>query len=145
MVNYRRRRGQAAKVQPKFVGPYAVVEVMPNHTYRLERSGQISVQNEVCLKPYRASPGAAKDAPRPPPLFEPRRQITMRGRRRRGPKYEVVMSQIEDLVRQERLPLLTEVRPLPSASNTNPATVTSESNSGLRSAKTLHGRGSIRR
>jgi len=25
MVNYRRRRGQAAKLQPKFVGPYAVV------------------------------------------------------------------------------------------------------------------------
>jgi len=24
MVNYRRRRGQAAKLQPKFVGPYAV-------------------------------------------------------------------------------------------------------------------------
>jgi len=29
MINYRRRRGQAAKLQPKFVGPYAVVEVMP--------------------------------------------------------------------------------------------------------------------
>jgi len=43
MVNYRRHRGKAAKLQPKFVGPYAVVEVMPNHTYRLERSGQISV------------------------------------------------------------------------------------------------------
>jgi len=32
MVNYRRRRGQAAKLQPKLVGPYAVVEVMSNHT-----------------------------------------------------------------------------------------------------------------
>jgi len=39
MVIYRRRHGQAAKSQPKFVGPYAVVEVMPNHTYKLERSG----------------------------------------------------------------------------------------------------------
>ena len=63
MVNYRRRRGQAAKLQPKFVGPYAVVEVMPNHTSRLERSGQISVQNEARLKPYWASPGAAGEAP----------------------------------------------------------------------------------
>jgi len=65
MVNYRRRRGQAVKLQPKFVGPYAVVEVMPNHTYRLERSGQISVQNEVRLKPYWASPGTAGEASPP--------------------------------------------------------------------------------
>jgi len=63
MVNCRRRQGQAAKLQPKFVGPYAVVEVMPNHTYRLERSGHVSVQNEVRLKPYWASPGAAGEAP----------------------------------------------------------------------------------
>jgi len=32
------------------MGPYAVAEVMPNHTYKLERSGQVSVQNEACLK-----------------------------------------------------------------------------------------------
>jgi len=37
MVNYCRRRGQAAKLQHKFEGPYAVFEVMPNHTYKLER------------------------------------------------------------------------------------------------------------
>jgi len=70
MVNYRRRRGQAAKLQPKFVGLYAVIEVMPNHTYRLERSGQISVQNEVRLKPYWASLGAAGKAP-PPRCWSP--------------------------------------------------------------------------
>jgi len=63
MVNYRRRRGQAAKLQPKFVGPYVVVEAMPNHTYKLERSGQVFVQNEARLKPYWASPGAAGEAP----------------------------------------------------------------------------------
>jgi len=83
MVNYRRRRGQATKLQPKFVGPYVVVEAMPNHTYKLERSGQVSVQNEARLKPYWASPGAAGATP--PPLLKPRRQTTMRGRRRHGP------------------------------------------------------------
>jgi len=62
MVNYRRHRGKAAKLQPKSVGPYAVVEEMSNHTYKLERSGQVSVQNEACLKPYWASPGAAGEA-----------------------------------------------------------------------------------
>jgi len=105
MVNYRRRRGKAAKLQPKFVGPYAVVEVMPNHTYRLERSGQISVQNEARLKPYWASPGAAGEAP---PLLEPRRQAATRGRQRRGPEYEVVMPRVEDLMRREGPPPLRE-------------------------------------
>jgi len=63
MVSYRRHREQAAKLQPKFVGPYAVVEVMPNHTYKLERSGQVSIQNEARLKPYWASPDAVGEAP----------------------------------------------------------------------------------
>jgi len=80
--------GQAAKLQPKFVGPYAVVEVMPNHTYRLERLGQVSVQNEARLKPYWASPGATGEAPL---LLEPRRQTAMRVWRRRGPEYEMAM------------------------------------------------------
>jgi len=52
MVNYRRCRGQAAKLQPKFVGFYVVVTAMPNHTYKLKRSGQVSVQNKARLKPY---------------------------------------------------------------------------------------------
>jgi len=71
MVSYRRRRGQSAKFQPKFVGPYCVVEVLPNHTYRVEHSGQVSVQSEQRLKPYQASPNAARQAP---PLLEPNRQ-----------------------------------------------------------------------
>jgi len=65
MLNYRRRRGQAAKLQPKFVGPYVVVEAMSNHTYKIERSGQVSIQNEACLKPYWASPDAVEEAPPP--------------------------------------------------------------------------------
>jgi len=52
MTSHRRRRRQVAKLQPKFVGPYCVIEVMANHTYKVERSGQVSVQNEARLKPY---------------------------------------------------------------------------------------------
>jgi len=63
MTSHHRRRGQAAKLQPKFVGPYCVIEVMPNHTYKVECSGQVSVQNEARLKPYRVSPDAAGQAP----------------------------------------------------------------------------------
>jgi len=55
MVGYRRRRRQSAKFQPKFVGPYCVVEVPPNHTYCVERSGQTSVQSEQRLRLYHAS------------------------------------------------------------------------------------------
>jgi len=43
MISYRRRRGQSAKLQPKFIGPYCLVEVLPNHMYRVEHSGQVSV------------------------------------------------------------------------------------------------------
>jgi len=64
MINYSRCRGQAAKLQPKFVGPYAVVEVMPNHTDKIEHSGQVSIQNEARLKPYWVSPDAVEKAPR---------------------------------------------------------------------------------
>jgi len=70
VVNYRRRRRQAAKLQPKLVGPYAVVEVMPNHTYKLERSGQVSIQIEARLKSYWASLDAAGKAP-PPRCWSP--------------------------------------------------------------------------
>jgi len=101
MVNYRRRRGQA-KLQPELVGPYAVVEVIPNHTYKIVRSGQVSIQYEAHLKPYWASPDAPGEAPPPPPpLF----------RRRHGLKYEVVVPREEDLARNERPLPLTEVCP----------------------------------
>jgi len=118
MINYRRHRGQVAKLQPKFVGPYAVVEVMPNHMYKLERSGQVSIQNETRLKPYWASPDAAGEAP--PLLLEPRRQTTTRGRQRHRPEYEVVAPRAEDLVKEERPLPLTEVRPPPPAPDLTP-------------------------
>jgi len=66
-----------AKLQQKFVGPYCVIEVMPNHTYKVDHSGQVSVQNKAHLKPYRVSPDAAGQAP---PLLESARGPTMRGR-----------------------------------------------------------------
>jgi len=59
------------------VGPYCIIEVLANHTYRVERSGQISVQSEKRLKPYWASPGAVGQAP---PLLEPARRPTGGGR-----------------------------------------------------------------
>jgi len=94
MVSYCRRRGQSAKLQPKFVGPYCVVEVLPNHTYRVERSGQISVQNEQRLKPYYGSPEAAGQAP---PLLRPARQPISRRRRNRPRDCEIFIRDPEEV------------------------------------------------
>jgi len=51
--------------------------VMSNHTYKVERSGQVSIQNEARLKPYWVSPDAAGQVP---PLLEPTRHPAMKGR-----------------------------------------------------------------
>jgi len=103
MVSYRRRRGQSAKLQPKFVGPYCVVEVLPNHKYCLERSGQVSVQNEQRLKPYQASPDMVGQAP---PLLEPNRQPNHRGRTTQPREVEIVVPRETD---QETAALLEQL------------------------------------
>ena len=63
MQNIRRWKGEAPKLQPKFVGPYEVVEAFKNHTYLLERLGQTTVQNECRLKLYRPCTEKAGQAP----------------------------------------------------------------------------------
>jgi len=86
---------------------------MPNHTYKVERSGQVSIQNEARLKPYWASPDAVREAPL---LLEPRRQTATRGPQRHKPEYEVVASRDRDLVRDKQPSPLPEVSPPPPAS-----------------------------
>lgn len=58
----RRKSGDSNKLQLKFVEPYQVIEADKNHTYKIERQEQSSVQNEVRLKlyyPCAAEPGKA--------------------------------------------------------------------------------------
>lgn len=58
------KKGTNLELQPKFVGPYSVVQVFHNHTYLIHRSGQSSVQNECRLKPHtpcNVRPAAAED------------------------------------------------------------------------------------
>ena len=52
LENKRRRKGDSAKLQPKFLGPYTIIQAFKNHTYTIERQGQQSVQNECRLKIY---------------------------------------------------------------------------------------------
>jgi transposase InsO family protein len=77
LENRRRRRGECPKLAPKFVGPYKVEEVFPNHTYRIERTGQRSVQNEKRLKLFHPCTEGAGQAPG---QMEPTRRPNMRGR-----------------------------------------------------------------
>ena len=53
MVSKRRRKGENSKLSAKFVGPYLVVESLPNHMYAIERQGQRSIQSEHRLKAHR--------------------------------------------------------------------------------------------
>ena len=76
LQNRRRKKGESNKLQQKFVGPYHVIEAYSNHTYKIERQGQSSVQNELRLKLYHsctAEPGKA------PISLEARRRTNMRG------------------------------------------------------------------
>jgi len=40
-----------------------LVDAIPNHTYKIECSEQVSIQNEAHLKPYWASPDVVGEAP----------------------------------------------------------------------------------
>ena len=63
MLNKRRQRGENLKLQPKFVGPYLVTECFPDHTYCVERQGQVSIQNEQRLKLYTTWTGPESQVP----------------------------------------------------------------------------------
>ena len=52
LVNNRRRKGENPKLQPKYVGPYTILQSFANHTCKLERQRQASIKNECRLKPY---------------------------------------------------------------------------------------------
>ena len=76
LQNRRRRKGENPKLQQKFIGPYQVVEAYDNHTYKIDRQGQSSVQSETRLKLYRPCMAESGKAP---VSLEPRRRPNMRG------------------------------------------------------------------
>jgi hypothetical protein len=73
LLNKRCRRGQSKKLQPRYVGPYKVVEVWPNHTYRVQKNTQSTVENEARLKLYTSSADPVGQAPRT--VEPPRRRV----------------------------------------------------------------------
>jgi transposase InsO family protein len=82
LENRRRKVGTNPKLQARFVGPYEVKQAFENHTYLIERQGQLSVQNERRLKRYHE---AQTPAGRAPAEGEPRRRKNMKGAVNRRP------------------------------------------------------------
>ena len=50
LKSFYKRKGKSQKLMPKYVGPYSIIEVLPHHTYRMERNGKYSIQHEGRIK-----------------------------------------------------------------------------------------------
>ena len=63
LENKRRQRGDSSKLQQKFAKPYQVIEAYDNHTYKIKRQRQISVQTDVSLTLHYLCPAKPGIAP----------------------------------------------------------------------------------
>lgn len=62
LKSHQRKRGmaQARKLQPKFIGPYKVIEVLSYNTYRLSRDGKETIEHEGRIKLHISNPGSSQ-------------------------------------------------------------------------------------
>ena len=81
LKNKRFSKGKSQKLQPKYSGPYSVVEVGKNNTYIIEQHGRLSREAETRLKAYIR---AQHEEGRAPNLVEPTRQLARPGMGTRG-------------------------------------------------------------
>ena len=133
LENKRRRKGENPKLQPKFVGPYEVIEAWGGHTYRIERQGQQSIQHESRLKPFRA---CAEPSGQAPATLEPARRPNMKGAAPRRKTREVeptleptLMFEPESAERapvQSSMEEATPTQPEDSVVEANPSRMTTE-------------------
>ena len=63
---YKRGMAKARKLQPKFIGPFKILEVLPYHTYRLSRDGKESIEHEARIKLHVAHTAEPAALPLPP-------------------------------------------------------------------------------
>lgn len=45
-----KKKGNCAKLLPKYVEPYPITEALPHHVYRMERNGKSSIQHEARIR-----------------------------------------------------------------------------------------------
>ena len=81
LKNKRFSKGKSQKLQPKYSGPYTVVEVGKNHTDVIEQHGRLSREAETRLKAYIPT---HHEEGRAPNLVEPTRQLARPGMGTRG-------------------------------------------------------------
>jgi transposase InsO family protein len=108
MVNKRLKKGQTAKLAPKYVGPYKVLQSFPNRTYKLSRDGQVSVENETRLKAFHGTNDPRAEAP---VLLEPTRRKQMMGRPAPAKKFDTtVLERIQQMDKacEKKAPTLAE-------------------------------------
>jgi len=83
----------ASKLHLKFVNTYCVTKAMLNHTYKLELSGQVLIENKARLMPYLMSPDAAWQVPI---LLELMCRPNLRERARADRELEVIVQRLEE-------------------------------------------------
>ena len=79
LKSYQHKKGmaRARKLQPKFIGPYKITEVLPYHTYRLSRNGKETVEHEGRIKLHVAHQAEPPTMPLPPlPVRRTNQQTT---------------------------------------------------------------------
>ena len=101
-------KGSSQKLQPKYSGPYTVMEASKNHTYLIEQHGRISREAESRLKAYIP---AKNDIGRTPNLVEPTRQLTRQGMVQRRPGLPTIDEENEDLTDKIREKLSRRNKP----------------------------------
>ena len=88
-------KGSSQKLQPKYSGPYTVLEVGKNHTYLIEQHGRISREAESRLKAYIPAKSSVGRAPN---IVEPTRQLSRQGMARGRPQLPTIMEEEENIL-----------------------------------------------
>lgn len=95
----RTSKNKSAKLLPKFIGTFLILQVEKNHIYPIEQKGRVSRESESRLKAFYESVSAAGKAPRTEEHYclPTRRGMTV-GRKRRSAE----MSDLRELLDEHR-------------------------------------------
>ena len=68
LKSYLKGQEKGAKLQPKFIGPYRVLQALLYQVYKIARGGRKTLQHEGTIKMYYASedPGQTENRVEPP-------------------------------------------------------------------------------
>jgi transposase InsO family protein len=89
LKNKRHKKNTTAKLQPKWIGPYKILEANSNHTYLIELHDRRALEHESRLKLYVSATQSWGQAPRiPETLKQPTRTGYPRENCGKGPKTE---------------------------------------------------------